>query len=70
MVLQGRLQFSEGVGSIWWRNLNQVRLGVGMADARWLVDKIVRKAGDGRTTLFLEDPWLDDVPLGTSYARI
>ena len=50
----GRVRFSEGVGSIWWRHQNQVRVGVGMADARWLVDNIVRKVGDGSTTLFWE----------------
>jgi len=41
-----------------------------MADVRWLVDNIVRKVDDGRTTLFWEDPWLDDVMLATSYARL
>jgi len=43
---------------------------VGLADARWLVDNIVRKVGDGRTTLFWEDPWLLDVPLVVSYSRL
>ena len=42
---------------------------MGLADVRWLVDNIVRKVGDGRTTLFWKYPWLDDVPLASSYAR-
>ena len=67
---RGRVQFCEGVGSICWRKMNQIRSGVGLADARWLVDNIVRKVEDGRTTMFLQDPWLDDVPLTTSYARL
>jgi len=37
----GRVRFAEGVGLIWWRHLNQIRLGVGLADATWLVDNIV-----------------------------
>jgi len=41
-----------------------------MADARWLVDNIVRKVEDGWTTMFWEDPWLDDVLLTMSYARL
>jgi len=63
----GRVRFSEGVGSIWWRHINQVRSGVGLVDNRWLVDNIVRKVGDGGTTLFWEDPWLDDVPLSVFF---
>ena len=66
----GRVRFYEGVGSIWWRHINQIRSGVGLADARWLVDNIVGKVGDGRTTMFWEDPWLDDVPLAVSYSRL
>ena len=34
----GRVRFCEGVGSIWWCNINQIRSGLGLADARWLVD--------------------------------
>ena len=66
----GRVRFCEGVGLIWWRNLNQIRSGVGLANARWLVDNIVRKVGDGCTTMFWEDSWLDDVPLAVSFSRL
>ena len=66
----GRVRLAEGVGSIWWRHLNQIRLGVGLADATWLVDNIVRQVGDGRTTMFWVDPWLGDIPLATPFARL
>ena len=66
----GRVWFCEEVGSIWWRHLNQIRSGVGLADAWWLVDNIVRKVGDGRTTMFWEEPWLLDVPLAVSFSRL
>jgi len=66
----GRVRFCEGVGSIWWCHLNQIRSGVGLVNARWLVDNIVRKVGDGCTTLFWEDLWLLDVPLAVSFSRL
>jgi len=66
----GRVRFAEGVGSIWWRQLNKIRLGVGLTDATWLVDNIVRQVRDGSTTLFWVDPWLGDIPLAMSYARL
>ena len=43
---------------------------MGLADARWLLDNIVRKVGDGRSTMFWEDPWLLDVPLVVYYPRL
>jgi hypothetical protein len=43
---------------------------VGMAEATWLVDNIVRKVGDGCTTMFWEDTWLLDVPLAVSFSRL
>jgi len=66
----GRVRFAKGVGSIWWRHLNQIRVRVGMVDATWLVDNIVRQVGDGSTTLFWVNPWLGDITLSTSYARL
>ncbi|XP_024626681.1 uncharacterized protein [Medicago truncatula] len=66
----GRVWFCEGVGSIWWRHLNHIRSGVGLVDATWLLDNIVRKVGDGCTTTFWEDPWLLDVPLAVSFSRL
>jgi len=66
----GRVQFGEGVRSIWWRHLNQIRSGVGFADVRWLLDNIVRKVGDGCSTMFWEDPWLLDVSLAVSYPML
>jgi len=46
------VRFGRGDGSIWWRTLNQIRSGAGLADTRWLEDNIIRKVGDGRLTLF------------------
>ncbi|GAU46455.1 hypothetical protein TSUD_402220 [Trifolium subterraneum] len=59
----GRVKFEEGTGSIWWRTLNEIRAGVGMADPGWMVDNIIREVGDGHSTLFWTDPWLEERPL-------
>lgn len=48
----GRLHFGGGGGSVWWKNLNNVREGVGMLEVGWLLDNIQRKVGDGPSTLF------------------
>ncbi|GAU20544.1 hypothetical protein TSUD_131020 [Trifolium subterraneum] len=66
----GRVRFSEGVGSTWWRALNSVRSGVGLRDDRWLLDNIRRKVGGGRGSLFWLDPWLEDSPLSRSFSRL
>ncbi|GAU48696.1 hypothetical protein TSUD_186890 [Trifolium subterraneum] len=59
----GRIRFEGGVGSIWWRTLNQIRSGTWLVDARWLVDNIIRKIGDGQSVLFWMDPWVGECPL-------
>ncbi|GAU46317.1 hypothetical protein TSUD_243380, partial [Trifolium subterraneum] len=66
----GRVRFSEGVGSSWWRGLNSVRSGVGLRDDRWLLDNIRKKVGGGRGSLFWLDPWLEDSPLSRSFSRL
>ncbi|GAU35782.1 hypothetical protein TSUD_56590 [Trifolium subterraneum] len=66
----GRVMFSEGVGSSWWRALNKVRSGQGLIDPRWLADNIVRQIGDGRTTSFWVDSWLEVGPLVRAFSRL
>ncbi|GAU47519.1 hypothetical protein TSUD_138910 [Trifolium subterraneum] len=64
-----RVRFSEGVGSSWWRALNFVWSGRGLIDPRWLSDNIVRKIGDGRSTDFWADSWLEVGPLARAFGR-
>jgi len=59
----GRVRFGDVGGSVWWCTLNQIRSGVGIVDNRWLSDNIIRKVGDGCSTLFWVDLWLDDCPV-------
>jgi len=35
-----------------------------------LEDNIIRKVGNGRSTLFREDSWLDYIPLARSFSRL
>ncbi|GAU46642.1 hypothetical protein TSUD_246690 [Trifolium subterraneum] len=66
----GWVCFAERVGSVWWRNVNSVRVGGGVRDNRWLVDNICRRVGNDRDTLFWLDPWLEECPLQRSFCRL
>jgi len=41
-----------------------------LLDDRWLLDNISRQVGDGVSSLFWKDPWLDSVSLDVRYARL
>lgn len=60
----------DGEGSIWWRNLNQIKEGAGFSDVRWLKDNFCKKVGDRQFTLLLVDPWFDNVSLATSFSML
>ena len=66
----GRLCVGDGEGSIWRRDLNQIRVGAGFLDVRWLKDNICRKVGDGRFTLFWVDPRFDNVSFAMSFCML
>ncbi|GAU41584.1 hypothetical protein TSUD_271930 [Trifolium subterraneum] len=70
ILLKSVMSSIPGVGSVWWRNVNSVRVGVGVRDNRWLVDNICRRVGNGRDTLFWLDPWLEECPLQRSFYRL
>jgi hypothetical protein len=48
----GRLRFGGRGGSVWWKNLNNVREGASILEVGWLLDNIQREVGDGSSTLF------------------
>jgi hypothetical protein len=51
--------------------LNQIRAGGGFLDEKWLVNNITgKKVGDGMSTLFWNDPRLDEPPLETCFSRL
>jgi hypothetical protein len=68
---RGRLCCSGGEeGSVWWRMIQSVRDGVGQVDSGWLLDNITSQVGDGKSTLFWTNPWLDGEPLCKVYVRL
>ena len=48
---------------MWWQTILDVRDGVGQIDSGWMLDNITRRVGDGMSTLFWVDPWLEGKPL-------
>ena len=42
----------------------------GQVDSGWLLDNITRQVGDGESTMFWIDPWLDGKPLCKVYVRL
>jgi len=50
--------------------VNTIREGVGVLDGGWLTDNISRKVGDGSSTLFRKDPWLEGISLEVWYHRL
>ncbi|GAU45305.1 hypothetical protein TSUD_300340 [Trifolium subterraneum] len=45
-------------------------LGGGLVEPRWMLDNIVRRVGDGCSTMFWLDPWVDERPLAGSFSRL
>jgi len=71
MGRRGRLCCAGGRdGSVWRLTILSVREGVGQVDTGWLLDNITRQVGDGESTLFWIDHWLDGKPLCKVYVRL
>jgi hypothetical protein len=54
---------------VWWRTILNVRDGVGQAETGWMIDNINRQVGDGVSTLFWVDPWLEGKPFCKKFVR-
>jgi len=50
--------------------LIEIKRGVGAEVGRWFDDNLGREAGDGTTTLFWWDPWIDGVILKRNFRRL
>ena len=44
--------------------------GVGLGAGSWLENNIGREVGDGSSTLFWRDQWLDGVPFNVRFRRL
>ena len=66
----GGLDALGGGPSLWWHNILNIRGEVGEVNTGWLTDNIMRQVGDGESTLFWFDPWIDGKPLCELYERL
>jgi len=55
---------------MWWQTILDVRDGAGQVDTGWMIDNITRQVGDGMSTLFWVDPWLEGKPLCQMFVRL
>jgi len=48
----GRLEVGGRSVSNWWREIAKIRKGVGEGGGGWFSDRVFRRVGNGRNTLF------------------
>lgn len=65
-----RLCFWGMKGSVWWKNSNQITSEDGLLVKGWLFENISREVGDGASTLFWKDIWINDFSLEVSFSRL
>ena len=66
----GRLEVGGRSVSKWWRELAKISDGVGEGGGGWLSDRVFRRVGNGRNTLFWTDRWVGDVSVCMSFSRL
>jgi len=57
-------------GSTWWSEVVKIRDGIGGGDNGWFHESVVRRVGDGESTLFWHDRWCGDVALRERFSRL
>ena len=56
--------------SSWWREVANIRDGVGDEGEGWFARMVSRRVGDGENTLFWFDRWAGNVPLCQRFSRL
>jgi len=69
-LVRGRLQGGGREGSVWWRDILNIRDGVGSVGGAWYPDNVRLQLGNGSQTLFWVDKWLGEVPLQVRFRRL
>ncbi|KEH24095.1 hypothetical protein MTR_7g103360 [Medicago truncatula] len=57
-------------GSSWWREIANIRDGLGGVGGGWFRECVSSSVGDGGDTLFWHDPWLGGVPFCVRFRRL
>lgn len=55
--------------SAWWKDICLLGMAIDL-DGDWFGDWVVRKVGNGESTLFWHEPWAGDQPLIRSFPRL
>jgi len=66
----GRLAVGGRSVSCWWIEVSNIRDGICEVGEGWFAGMVSRKLGDGLSTSFWFDRWVDDVPLCRRYSRL
>ncbi|PNY13834.1 cysteine-rich receptor-like protein kinase [Trifolium pratense] len=69
-MTDGRISGGGRQASLWWKDLCDVRDGVGLSIGRWFENNISRKVGNGEETLFWKDRWLEGGSLSIHFNRL
>jgi len=69
-VRDGRLADGGRSGSIWWREVSRIRDGNGGGSDGWFEGCVIRRVGDGESTLFWHDWWCGDIPFRIRFNRL
>jgi len=65
-----RLEVGGRSGSSWWREITNIRDGLGGGGGGWFQEGVSRLMGDGADTLFWHDSWLGGVPFCVRFRRL
>jgi len=48
----------------------KIRDGIGESEEGWFAERVSKRVGDGTSTFFWYDKWLEDVSLRTRFSRL
>ncbi|GAU10799.1 hypothetical protein TSUD_426320, partial [Trifolium subterraneum] len=64
------LEENNNRSSIWWRDLNGMKLVQERGGNGWFEEHLRRVVGDGKDTMFWKDPWVDGDTLRILFSRL
>jgi len=66
----GRLEDGGRSGSNWWKEVVNIRDGIGSGGDGWFEGCVGRRVGDGENTLFWHDRWCGEAPFRARFSRL
>ncbi|GAU10913.1 hypothetical protein TSUD_426570, partial [Trifolium subterraneum] len=68
-VERGRLRVGGRSGSTWWREIARIREGSELGGS-WFGEHVSKRVGDGSSSFFWTDPWVEGIPLCERFGRL